>query len=421
MPPGNKDDAVPKTDASNINLRELWARSTRYNWSSRDTQQAQFRILLRKLLSDPAAASDVMFCRNCAQPEWDHDLRTAGNDWKICTPCWDSWTACGHCEKRYATVSLCPLLNGTSYCYPCRNAYCTYCTYCGGPYDPADEDAHDHNCCKSPQRAFAIRHNDSGPLVNDTRTTITLPAGVISDEGLAEISRYLADQRSGDGYQYLYSLAYDLEHLDSRWQTTGGNYTKRLSSYAYKAHGVKLTPEIVSQVGCIARDHSKPVDVAIEATRNLNMRSSDFGNNGSCWWGGYSESRCALKTNGGFALRTFNYGNSNVSGRAWVMPLRQGDGRLSPTFDTTSPAAFVTFNGYGDLNGYTAARVLAYLAGWTYRKISFRCDPMFVNADSGYLVAPEPVISRHASGLHLSVSRHASLFSSETIAAGRNY
>jgi hypothetical protein len=261
---------------------------------------------------------------------------------------------------------------------------------------------------------FSIRNNDGEPLPNDTRTTISLPAGTISAEGLAAIQRYLYDSNP-DG---MYRLSYGLDPLGDQWQTKAGNYAKRLSGLAYKTYGVKLTPEIMSRVGCIARDHSKQADVAIEVTRELNQGAAAFGNPGSCWWSGYGYSRCALKTNGGFGLRTFgNFGR--VHGRAWVMPLRQRNesdrrrGQGVPTFDTRTPDAFVVFNGYGDLGGYTAPRILAHMAGWTYRKIRFEASPMYVNSLSGYLVTREEIAERHAGELELYVSQHASLYEDE--------
>jgi len=73
----------------------------------------------------------------------------------------------------------------------------------------------------------------------------------------------------------------------------------------------------------------------------------------------------------------------------------------------------VVFNGYGDLYGYTASRIIAHLAGWTYRKIDFECSPMYINS-GGYLVAPEPVAEKYTDGeLRLSVSQHSSLYDRE--------
>jgi len=208
----------------------------------------------------------------------------------------------------------------------------------------------------------------------------------------------------------------DLYAIGAQWQARDGNYAKRLSRHAYKAHQLKLTPEVMSQVGTIARDHSTAVSVTIEVSRELNESAGYWYHEDSCWWNSYSESRCALKTNGGFGLRSFSTGDpyADVTGRAWVLPLRLNEnGYPLPTFDTRTPDAFVVFNGYGDLSGYTPARILAHMAGWTYRKIGFECNPMYVNA-GGYLIAPEDIAGRYTDGsLHLSVDQHARLYDDE--------
>jgi hypothetical protein len=260
--------------------------------------------------------------------------------------------------------------------------------------------------------SFTIRNDGNPPLANDTRITITLPAGTISAEGLGEMRSLL--YREGPADNRFYDLTYDMDTLGDQWQDKAGNYPKRLSRLAYKNHKLKLSQYILSEVGNIARDHSNPIDVTIDITRQLNLNASAFYHDDSCWWGSYAESRCALKTSGGFGLRTFDEGNY-VNGRAWVMPLRTDpNGRLTPTFNTETPSAFVVFNGYGKLAGYAAPRILSYMTGWTYRKISFSCEPMFVNGDSGYLVAPEAITSAYNDrSLTLSVARHSDLFARE--------
>jgi hypothetical protein len=183
-------------------------------------------------------------------------------------------------------------------------------------------------------------------------------------------------------------------------------------------YNIKLSPEILAQVGCIARDNSgSQSSFAVEVTRDLNQDASDFYHDGSCWWTDYAESRCALKTNGGFGLRTFTEWNG-VSGRAWVMPLRQlPHGSLGPTFDTVNPDAFMVFNGYGDLSGYAAARIMAHMTGGTYRKTDFSCEPMYINNKSGYLIAPEEIAGQYeGKGVYPDVSTHADLFRDEQAA-----
>lgn len=344
------------------------------------------------------------WCPDCA----DWHTRNLWGD--ITCPGW----YCETCEEHHEYGEECP----GPWCYACDDRHTAdECPACTG--------------CESPRPEFTIRNDGEPPLASDTRVTVTLPADEISPAGLREIRDYLTeeyrkayvaacpnggwpDERSSAlrEARELYRLAHSFEDaLGSKWQTRQGNYTKRLSRHAYQAHELKLTPEIMSRVGVIAREHSSTAtSYSIEVTRHLNGPAKDYANSSSCWWGGMTDSRCALKSNGGFALRSFNeYG---VSGRAWVMPLRrEKDGGFKPTLDTMTPDAFVVFNGYGDLTSYIPARIMAAMAGWTYRKISFSCDPMYINS-GGYLVAPEQTI-QDTGALCLAVPKHADLTETE--------
>jgi hypothetical protein len=393
-------------DASDIDLQELWDEFMSGRCLS-GLARNQFLQYLRELVSDPAAIDDVEFCDGCTLPTWDDEMSTAHGAVRICDSCWEeNWSCCDRCDERYHDDDLTVTLSGSGICHGCRDSNYTYCDECEGYYP--DEYSGDHNhssCCESPQLTFAIRNDGCEPLANDTRVTITLPAGAISAEGVVAIQSYLQ-------HQGLFDLSYRLHTLGDLWQARTGNYAKRLSRLAHVEFQAKLTQEVMSQVGCIARDHSNQVSISIEVTRDLNLSPEDFANEGSCWWNSYSESRCALKTNGGFGLRSFS--GDRVTGRAWVLPLRLNDpnGWL-PTFDTMTPDAFVVFNGYGDLGGYAAARIVAHLAGWTYRKIGFECLPMYVNA-GGYLIAPENIAEQYTDGsLDLRVNQHSDLFGNE--------
>jgi hypothetical protein len=259
---------------------------------------------------------------------------------------------------------------------------------------------------------------------------------------MTAVQRYLRDKAVQTTHQAerraFADLMYDIYEIGDQWQTRDGNFTKRLSRKAYQAYGIKLAPDDLSKIGVIARNHSKAVDMTIEVTRQLNKSSRYFANDGSCWWGSYGESRCAFKTNGGFALRSFDRSGfrDGPTGRAWVLPLRKQQRtdagtytssqprdcrgrfahaphkRLTPTFDTLTPDAMVVFNGYGELSGYTPARIVSHMLGWTYQKINFDATPMYINS-GGYLVGPEPVVQA-TDELYLSVHKHSRLFETET-------
>jgi hypothetical protein len=399
----DRDGNPRNVDSEELNLTELW--------DAFAGTPDQFLAHLRSITRDPESIDDVVFCDHCALPSWDAEMSTTGNDLRVCDArCWDQFTECCRCEERYPSGDM-TSVRGDHVCDHCIENCYTWCEECD-EYYPDDDDhyheSYDDGCdCESPRTQFTVRNDGCEPLANDTRVTVTLPAGAISAEGIEAIQSYLRDQGV---------LIYtdDFDTLGSQWQTKTGNYAKRLSRHHYQKHGIGLSPEVMSQVGCIARDHSNAVDVEIEVTRDLNQSASTFYHDSSCWWDSYSESRCALKTNGGYGLRAFNERGS-VSGRAWVMPLRLAGGKLTPTFDTMTPDAFIVFNGYGKLSGYAAARIVSHMAGWTYRKISFSCSPMYVNSNAGYIVASEEITGRYDDdGLYLDVPQHSDLFNRET-------
>jgi hypothetical protein len=441
---GHKDDthSVYSTDYGELRIRdreilagrlprwlpvgELWEQFTdaishSLIWVPSSAQEGLFLEYAVAIGIDPA---DITYCGSCDKPRWNNDdsFRET-TDGQRCGQCVDDlYTECQHCEDLYLTSELessgrrVPDGDGQLTCWSCISNHYAFCEECNQWFDNDEAGEHDHEdeeddedtstgCCSSPQLSFKVR-NGTAMLASDTRAEVALPAK-ISPEGISLIKTLLREQDN--------SLFRDLANYylpEPEWQTRSGNFTKRLSSAAYKMLQLKVPPAVMAQVGTIARDHSRAGSLHVEVTRKLNLPSYAFANGGSCWWGGYSDSRCALKSNGGFGLRSFSESSNEVTGRAWVMPLKLVRDRLTPTFDTEKPAAFIVFNGYGDLDGYTACRIVAQMAGWTYSRISgFECAPMYVNS-GGYLVAAEETVRKFPE-LELSVSRHSYLYQDE--------
>jgi len=228
---------------------------------------------------------------------------------------------------------------------------------------------------------------------------VEVPSGVIANEGIRQIVTLLTDCDALKGKVDSWDIRNLVDSVDSQWQTKEGNYTKRLARTFYKTRSVKIPNEIVSLIGCIANDHTEKTNsFHIELTRDLNQSASAFGHADSCWFtsGSYGKSRCALKTNGGMGIRS--YGNEDSSsdypeGRAWVLPLNSD---MSPTADAIGATSFLVFNGYGNMSGYAAPRIIAHLSGMTYRKVSVNAEiandydaNFYVNGDVGYLVSDE--------------------------------
>ena len=396
----------------------------------------EFVVQIRQEIAD-YADHDVAWCENCEEPtDADEAAVVNGGDAYACPTCYDeNYRACDDCGNVVHYEETHPVQGGDLVCSRCQGSNYTWCDECDVYYHDVYSDEHQHSdgCdCESPAQHFTMRNDGQPAIHEDELFTIGLPAGTISDEGMRSIMSLVRNEMynvvmPGPGMgteeervaayaerDKWYLLAFDVYKMNAQWQTKEGNFTKRLSKLAHKTQGLKLTPEMLSQIGNIARDNSQGAEVQVEMTRNLNLSAEDFYHEDSCWWQSYSESRCSLKNNGGIGMRTFDE-NNTVQGRAWVMPMRLVDGNLRPTFDSMTPDAFVVFNGYGDLSGYVPARIVAQMAGMTYRKIGFRCSPMYVNGDSGYLVAPESITSVTDS-LHLNSDAHSNLFYAEAAA-----
>lgn len=411
-------------------VEALWSR-----FPSRDAQA--FVEHLRTVLTDPDDADNVMTCDRCETPVDSEDIRCVHeHNWRgtyyeryVCQSCADShyWT-CADCDGVFDTTTT---IGENEVCERCRDQSYYFCDECDEYYqgdwgcdvDHSEAETCDE-ACSSPQQGFSIRNGD-GTLRNDQLVTVDLPDGVISEVGLKEIACLLRDvyymtnpeysdeaaMKIRNGYYTLgYDVAEDLK-VGNEWKTNRGTFTKRLSSYAHRTYGISIPADLLTKIGNLARDHSNGASVEIAITRDLNQSAEDFGHEDSCWWQSYHYSRCTLKTNGGFGMRTFN--EWGTTGRAWVMPLKDNGTTLEPTFDAEHADAFAVFNGYGYLSGYAPSRVMAHLSGMSYRKISFNVNPMYVNDDRGYLVAGEDILKRHEGGLRLSLDQHSNLHRNE--------
>lgn len=356
-------------------------------------------------------------CSKCYSPENEDDTYTT-RDGSVCDTCQEEWYfSCDWCEVYARDTERTWTLGEDAICDVCRTWSAHYCDYCEGYYgSESDEHDHDNGCeCEAPAQRFRIRNDGQDPLPNDTRVAIPFASGTISEAGLWNIRQVVAKQwrslaADHPDKQGWLTLHNKLDELGDEWQTKRGNYTRRLSRLAYAECGIKVPPEVLSEIGNIGAAHSvNSPAFHIEVTRDLNLSAYAFGNEESCWWGSESDGRCAFKSNGGFGLRSFDT-YDYVSGRAWVMPLRWTGDRYVATFETENPDAFVVFNGYGDLDGYTPARIVAHMAGLTYRRIEFDGTYMWVNNNSGFLVAPE---DRMVDSIVLDLDKHSDLYQIE--------
>lgn len=361
-----------------INLLELWAEV--------GSSAAHFYDALGLLTG---TRDGVAICENCGDPQLTDNMTGTGryDDYMVCTEnCLDEYRQCDCCEHYFTNEVMASTLDDEIICERCQSNSYSYCDECDGWYADTNEWQHNHadfdddndecddedSCCDAPFKQFAIRNDGNAPLLNDTRVTVTLPGGVISPAGLSAIASYLESMAwnsdtwaatisatvagnkesswhgqymsDRDRAQYLSSHVRHAatpnfaEKIGNKWQAKNGNFTKRVSRYAHNEFGLKIPPAIISGIGNLAAAHSRSVDVHLELTRELNMPALEFWHGGSCWWGGYSRSRCTLKTNGGFGMRTFASAaqdaqgaasagtggrgtHGDIMGRAWVLPV----------------------------------------------------------------------------------------------------
>jgi len=379
-------------------LHEVWClRLRQHGWRSSD--RSRFVDLVERV-----TGSDCAVCADCSDPVWADEVTCVRGDGLVCESCVESYYSCQQCDELCHGDDMTSVRDGDYLvCGPCLRADWSYCEECEDYFadDSGHADEHHSGCeCESRHRCFHFPANGAGTVANDTRLSVTLPSGVIDETGLDAVNDYLcralidpSDPWGDAAYQVRYLVRDVVESVGPVWQTKQGNWPRRLSK-AFHLAGVKLPGDTLSKVGNIARDHSSATSSwDLELTRDLNLPADDFYHEESCWWGGYEYSRCSLKTWGGIGLRTFSGEYDGVTGRAWVQPL---DDNMLPTHDIGGARAFVIFNGYGALEGYHAARLVAHLSSRTYRKISVETGAMYVNNDAGYLVADEATCAAYA-------------------------
>ena len=367
---------------------------------------------MRQIIDDLNVGHLAAICKDC-DVFFSADLAAHDSDGEaVCDSCQENYGRCYRCDDWCHDDDLYYIEDiGERYCEYCRDNYCHFCDSC----EEYVSDEHEHNpeCdCEPPVTDFTFIDG----VKADEPFCVSLPEGIIDENGLSQIENHLWAHRHHGAVPFM-------REIGPEWKNSKGTYPKRLNRAYYNATKNSLPDELMERIGVLARNNSNGADLTLEVTRDLNLGPDDFAHGGSCWWGEYNSSRCALKTNGGFGLRSFGdvgYGYGyGVTGRAWVMPMTLTDGWLEPTFDTEHPDALLVFNGYGNLSGYSAARIVAMAYGMTYRRVGLRLEPMYINSEVGYLIIPEGVETSHGDSVVMDLNKHASLYYTERAAAER--
>jgi hypothetical protein len=404
--------------AAEVNLRDEFGIFTaRSNYG---VSREGFERYLRGKVEDPENLI-LQWCGNCGSPE--HAAKTEVVDGiNVCQRCLAYYRRCAICRTMTGNLTVVPDRR-TGVCAGCLGANYLWCRDCNIYYPNEQARQHRHaSCCESPGQDFTFPFGE-GHIPPEKQVEVALEGGRLSALGQAKVVQHLIRVAGdlGDIYEAgsrahkMYNLACHIDqgHFSREVKNADGTYTTRLKRTAYKEFSLKVEPQVLTQIGNIVSQHSSGGTYTVEVTRDLNKNPSEFGNGSSCWWTQYKASRCALKTNGGLALRSMR--GTAVHGRVWVMPLKVGaDQNLAPTFDTGTGIYFV-FNGYGDLSEMVGPRVLAHMVGAeAVERIGVNVDRYYVNSNSGYLVGPQSVIDKHCrAGLTMTLPDHSDLYRKE--------
>lgn len=100
-----------------------------------------------------------------------------------------------------------------------------------------------------------------------------------------------------------------------------GRFSKRVSAWAFKNYGFRLTSEHLTTLGNVHNANKYcSIVTTIGFTNNFSWDDGDFGKGDSCWWGTYSASRDTLYYYGGYGMLFFDK-KQRGSGRIWVLPV----------------------------------------------------------------------------------------------------
>lgn len=365
---------------------------------------------------------------------------------RMCDTCWaaqrDHWLICGGCHREY---NLEGRSDGRYQHYgaywirtegtrmeetePSTPEARFYCSTCRAP---------ERSKCKPRQPEFDFPALCLGPHesfhAEEIKEVVT-GGGDVTATGVTQI-RKMINLKTAHGSTGIDLYEIDTDDFDRRWQTHEGNFPKRLAKLLLTERHLKLTEDLMAEIGNIAKQYtSKPGAHRVSLTRNINLPKAEFVNDNSCWWSDYWYSRCTLKSMGGFGIRLWaqqqklayhpNTGNvideglKDVAvGRAWMIPLaltlrgtadNSRFGKWMP--DAPLPAeAYVVFNGYDGRRSQDRAelldfaRIIAQMTGKSYRKIDFYAPSMYINGTrigedgtpKGVLIAEQSVCAENA-------------------------
>jgi len=164
--------------------------------------------------------------------------------------------------------------------------------------------------------------------------------------------------------------------FDWTWKTAKGKLPKRIERYLVNETDATITVTIADALmklgnqvaACIPPDET----VEFAFTEKLTWKNGDFGDSGSCFWGGSVAHRGILQDNGARAVQFFKDGKGYA--RCWCVEYEG------------SP---LLFNGYGLTTEQISAVVSEFLDANVYR-CTLRLGDVYTNGDGAWYISKTP-------------------------------
>ena len=272
--------------------------------------------------------------------------------------------------------------------------------------------------------------------MDDFEKTIIIepPPNYISAEAMQAIAEVV---HRDAGVYHTADALYDA--IGGDWLITRGTYAgtfpKRLRSYLKKEYDIKIEPQLMSEVGNIARNSTVSDDKLYVTFTRDDWRGGTFGRDedGSCYWGQRRRAKDSIWAAGGFAVHIFKdnpgYGDMieepittdyqedcdcetctryrNGERTRWV---QSGDSRpqlpvARAWIHEVQSDLWILFNAYSPDNNFglvRIARVLSTHYGYSYAEIELTNQGhtdglVWINDGRGYMVGPADTINGYAS------------------------
>jgi hypothetical protein len=264
------------------------------------------------------------------------------------------------------------------------------------------------------------------------RYTYTPSVHAVTEEGQILLRQlldtiYLEDQTTGvskewwdkHGFKFIPKLPTEWDwalvgeyvfHIpgDKKEHKVSGKLSKRIGAYYHKRYenlislkkfhldythdnGRKFKGNLLQILGEEGSRHSVAnIPMVFCFDNSFDWEAGDFGDRGSCFWGGRNEARTIMENHSAWALKVYREGTATLDngdgvGRAWV------------AFDEVCEDSILLFNGYGpnvwgDQTLYLGQLISQWLGTeYTYKKISLRnngdaCGTLYINNSCGILI-----------------------------------